>query len=561
MKFIHSFLLIAALTLLIGCTGNKKAFSTDVSKKWHTQDYISSGIPGISLEKALLNAKKTNRSIIVATIDNQLDTEHEDLKEAIWTNKNEIPDNKIDDDSNGYVDDIHGWNFLGTKSGNYIVWGNFEYTRIVREYEVTFKDKKKEDLNPNDWLKYEEYQRAAKFQDKWGKYYANFLKSLNYRASLYLPAKDTLKHYFPKEDYTIKQLDSMYNLYKINNKSYKERRDTQDKDFGALIAIMKITLEMGNSYEDLIDNRSQIDSIANKNSNKNYNERLFIGDNEKVLEKKYGNNKVNAKIAGIRSNNSHNTKVSSLIAANRKNKIGIQGFSDNIKIMPLAISASGDEHDKDIAMAVRYAVDNGAKVINMSFTKEFSLHPEWVIEAFQYAEKNNVLLVHASGNDAFSVDENPTYPNDYYYDKREEVCSNLINVGSVSAKLDSTFVSGFSNYGKYNVDVFAPGEKIYTAIPENKYDFDSGTSLAAPMVSGTAALIWLYYPTLTVQQVKQIIMDSGTPYNIEVLLPGGEGKKVPFKDLSKTGKVINVDNALKMAEKMSKQKKNDQLLH
>jgi subtilisin family serine protease len=186
--------------------------------------------------------------------------------------------------------------------------------------------------------------------------------------------------------------------------------------------------------------------------------------------------------------------------------------------------------------------------------KEFSLHPEWVIEAMQYAEKHNVLLVHGSGNDGFSVDINPTYPNDYYYDNKEEVCGNLINVGSVSSRLDSTFVSDFSNYGKRNVDLFAPGEDIYTAIPENKYESGSGTSFSAPMVSGAAALIWLHYPNLTVQEVKQIILDSGTAYDIEVLIPGEKGKKTHFRELSKTGKVLNVYNAMEMAEKMSKKK-------
>ena len=477
------------------------------------------------------------------------------MKESIWVNSNEIPNNKIDDDHNGYVDDVNGWNFIGTKSGNYTVWGNFEYTRFVREYTPIFKDKKREDIAANDLFKYDEYQRALKHQDKWSTYYKNFLRSLQYRFSNYYPAKDTLRHYFPKENYTIKQLDSMYNQYKTNNKTFKERRDSEDRDLGSLILIMKMSLESEkNSINDLLDKKNQIDSIANKNLNINYNERIFIGDNEKVLEKGYGNGKINSKIAGTRRLFGHNTKVSSVIAANRKNNIGIKGFSDNIKIMPLSISPSGDENDKDIAMAIRYAVDNGAKVINMSFMKEFSLHPEWVIEAMQYAEKHNVLLVHGSGNDAFSVDTNPTYPSDYYYDDKNEVCGNFINVGSISSKLDSTFVSGFSNYGKKNVDLFAPGDKIYTAIPENKYDFDSGTSLATPMVSGTAALIWLYYPNLTVQEVKQIILESGTAYDIEVLIPGEKGKKTHFRELSKTGKVLNVYNAMEMAKKMSKNK-------
>ncbi|MCL9807362.1 S8 family peptidase [Flavobacterium amniphilum] len=549
------------LILIFSCkpTNVKLTDNTETDLKiWYHKDYKRDNIPGISLEKFLSKSKtlKSNNQIIVAVLDTQIDTNHEDLKSAIWVNTSEIPNNKIDDDKNGYIDDVNGWNFIGTKSGDYTVWGNFEYTRFVREYTPIFKDKRREEITQNDVRNYDEYLRALKYQDKWYVYYKNFLRSLKYRSSLYYTAKDTLKHYFPKEDYTIKQLDSMYTLHKINDKTFKERRDTDDRDFGALISIMKITIETeNNSIEKLEDKKTQIDSITHKNVNIEYNERIFIGDNEKVLEKGYGNGKINSKLSGTRRLFGHSTKVSSIIAANRNNNIGIKGFSDNIKIMPLSISPSGDENDKDVSMAIRYAVDNGAKVINMSFMKEFSLHPEWVIEAMQYAEEHNVLLVHSSGNDSFSVDTNPAYPSDYYYDNKEEVCNNFINVGSISAKLDSTFVSSFSNYGKKNVDLFAPGDKIYSAVPENKYTFDSGTSLAGPMVSGAAALIWLYYPDLTVQEIKQIILDSGTAYDIEVLIPSEKGKKTHFRELSKTGKVLNVYNAMELAKKINKLKR------
>jgi subtilisin family serine protease len=223
--------------------------------------------------------------------------------------------------------------------------------------------------------------------------------------------------------------------------------------------------------------------------------------------------------------------------------------------MPLAISASGDENDKDIALAIYYAVDNGAKIINMSSYKEFSLHKNWVFDALKYAEKHNVLFVHISGNDSVNLDKSPVYPNDNDYTSDTELCNNFINVGATTNKLDEKFVATFSSYGKKNVDLFAPGSDIYTLAPDNKYTYDNGTSLAAPMVSGTAALIWLHYPNLTVQEVKKIILDSGTSYDVDVLVPGGEGQKLPFKDLSKSGKVLNVYNAMKMAKEMSKNKK------
>lgn len=389
------------------------------------------------------------------------------------------------------------------------------------------------------------------------RYYSYKQISLMHNISVYPKVKDTLKSFFPKEDYTYEKLDSLYKKIKVHDRTYKEMRDSNAKDLPALVYYMMIFKASGHeNLNQIIDEKTQVDSIISKNLNIDYNERVFIGDNELDFKKGYGNNKVNAKIEGIRSFNGHNTLVSGIIASTRNNKIGVDGFSNNIKIMPLAISPSGDEHDKDIAMAIHYAVDNGAKVINMSFGKEFSVHQEWVSQAIRYAEQHNVLLIHSSGNESNDIDTYPNFPNDYDYNTKTEISSNFINVGSISKRVDSTLVSSFSNYGKQNVDLFAPGEEIYTTAPGNKYVFDSGTSLAAPMVSGTAALIWLYYPDLSAKEVKHIIMESGAVYDLEVLVPGKKGIKVPFSELSKSGKILNVYNAMKLAKKISKRKKN-----
>jgi cell wall-associated protease len=567
MRLIYSVVIV--VILLISCTTTKELKSNNSNLQykneilvdtilWYQKDYQIDDFPGISLDKFYKENKNKQKlkSIVVAVIDTQIDLQHQDLQGQIWTNAKEIANNNIDDDHNGYIDDVHGWNFVGTKSGSYIVWGNFEYVRLVREWKPTFKDKSEAEILPKDIANYKEYLRALKVLDKNNNYYKNYLKSLKYSVFIYPLAKDTLKYYFPKEDYTYKQLDSMYKKNKVNNKTYRQMRDDNDQDFGALIYHIMIKIENNtNSFEIIKDNETQIDSIVNKNLNIDYNERVFIGDNSKILEKGYGSNKISANIKGVRIFQDHNTMVSGIIAANRNNNKGIRGIAQNVQIMPLPISFSGDEHDKDIAMAIRYAVDNGAKVINMSFGKEFSLHKEWVHEAFKYAEAHNVLIVHIAGNEKFNADENPYYPNDIAYDGTGEVCNNFINVGSISQKLDSTFVSKFSNYGKQNVDLFAPGDEIYTTSAGNDYKYDSGTSLAAPMVSGTAALIWLYYPKLTASQVKQIILDSGTAYDIEVIVPGTKDKKVKFSELSKSGKVVNVYNALLMAGEMSKKGK------
>ncbi|VXB28690.1 Subtilase family protein [Flavobacterium sp. 9R] len=525
-------------------------------KLWHQKDNQQDTIPGISLDKwySLDKKKPKNKNIVVAVIDTQIDLKHEDLLGQIWNNTKEVANNGIDDDNNGYTDDSNGWNFIGTKGGS-IVWSNFEYVRIVREYEKQFKNSKESEILNRDLNNYKEFIRAFNLQNQQKKFYGNWLKSLKYKTAKFPIAKDSLKKYFPKENYTYQQLDSMYKKHKINDKSYIQRRDDNDSDFGALIEVLMSALEVNqNSLSDIKNLEEEIDSIVNRNLNMSYNERHFFDLNEHLFKKGYGNNNVSSNLSGITINN-HSTRVSGIIAANRFNGIGVKGITSNVKIMPLSISPSGDEHDKDIALAIRYAVDNGAKIINMSFGKEFSLHKKWVIDAYKYAEKNDVLLVHSSGNNSFNVDENPYYPNDVDYENPNEVVENFINVGATTAKADSTFVASFSNYGKKNVDLFAPGAKIYTTASNNTYGFESGTSFSAPMVSGTAALIWSYYPKLTAKQVKEIILESGTAYDIEVLVPGGQGKKAKFSELSKSGKVLNVYNAMQLAEKVSKKKR------
>ncbi|WP_166922018.1 S8 family serine peptidase [Flavobacterium poyangense] len=538
-------------------TNLSKSQNTEVSKAWYQKDYSENNIPGISLDKWYnQNKKKSKKDIIVAIIDTQADINHEDLQGQLWINPKEIPNNAIDDDKNGYIDDINGWNFTANKNDDYVVWGNFSFVRVIREWGKLFDGKKEDQISPQEMPKFKEYQRALKVFEKENSNYNNWLKSCKYSVALFPVSKDSLKHYFPKENYTHAQLDSLYKIKKINDKTFRQRREDDDRDIGALIGFMKFRFENNeNTLEKLLETEREIDSIVNRNLNKNFNDRKVIGDNPSILEKGYGSASVSISKNGFKNLKGHCTKVFGIIAANRKNNLGIKGFSDNIKIMSLPISYSGDENDKDIAMAIYYAVDNGAKVINMSFGKGFSLNQQWVSDAFKYAEKHNVLLVHAAGNEKSDADKIPNYPSDNHFDGNAEVCTNFINVGSTSNRFDHTFVSNFSNYGKQNVDLFAPGEDIYTTGKDNKYESDSGTSLAAPMVSGTAALIWSYYPKLTAVEIKHIIINSGTSYNFEVIVPGTKDKKVPFSELSQSGKVLNVYSAMELAEKVSKQKK------
>ncbi len=528
--------------IVSGCQIKREITNNKLDSKidtWHQKDKTTDFVYGLSLEKWFTENKKLNNNeIVVATIDTQIDLNHEDLQGQIWINKKEIANNEIDDDKNGYVDDINGWNFIGKPNGGYFRYWNFEYTRIVAN-----KNYDSDEFNRAK-LKYDSYKNA----------YQNGFDALGVLNDNYNKIHDTLKYFFPKEDYDKNKVDSLYQLKKSNDHDFTTKTKNKETDLGSLLFYKLMLYKYGNeTKKSLEQDLVQYDSIINKNLNINYNDRKFIGDNPDKLEKGYGNNKLNVNTFQL----SHNTAVSSIIAANRNNTIGTKGFHQNIKIMPLSISTSGDEHDKDIAMAIYYAVDNGAKVVNMSFGKEFSLNQKWVSEAFKYAEEHNVLLVHGSGNNGFDVDENPYYPSDvdYLRNKETEIVQNFINVGSISKRTDSTMLSSFSNYGKNNVDIFAPGEEIYVAQPNDKYGFDSGTSLAGPMVSGTVALIWLYYPNLTVQEVKKCILESGTTIDKNVIKPGTQAEMVHFSELCKSGKTLNTYNAMKMAEAISKLKK------
>jgi cell wall-associated protease len=536
---------------------NKSIVSND-SVSWQYKDLSMDSIPGISFDKwySENKDKKTKqKQIIVAVIDMQIDLNHEDLKKQIWVNKKEILGNSIDDDKNGYVDDVNGWNFIGHKNKRYNVWSNFEYIRILRDWKPQFEGKIESEIALVDLYKFKQYQRAKEIKENYFAYYKNWYNNVDFLHSVYKQTKDSLKSYFKDENYSVTDLQKLYKEKKTNDKSYRERIRDKDKDLGALLDYMISHYKANSTSFDKVESRrNQLDSVLGKNSSESFNDRKFINNFKGIFEKGYGNNNVSEKANNLSSLNEHGTNVSGIIAGTRGNNLGIDGFHNNIKIMPLVTSCSGDEHDYDIANAIYYAVDNGAKVINMSFSKWFSVYENIVEDAIKYAEKKNVLIVHSTGNDSLPIDTFTLFPSDYSYQKKEEFVSNFINVGSVSKKTDENLVTNTSGYGKINVDIFAPGDNIYTCFPDNKYEFDGGTSFSTPMVSGTAALIWLYYPKLTAKQVKEIILDSSAKYDMEVIVPGTTDKKVKFSELSKSGGVLNVYNAMKLAEKVSQEK-------
>ena len=286
---------------------------------------------------------------------------------------------------------------------------------------------------------------------------------------------------------------------------------------------------------------------VNFNLNKEFNGRELVGDNpEDINDKKYGTNLVYSK---DRKDSLHGTHVAGIIAQVRENGIGGDGVITNVEIIPIRAVPNGDEYDKDIALAIRYAVDNGAKVINGSFGKDFSPHKEWVWDAMKYAESKDVLLVFAAGNDGKNIDVEPSFPMDTK-DKNIELVSNVLTIGALNSDFGEKMIADFSNYGQKNVDIFSPGVNIYATIPDNQYKYEQGTSMASPNAAGVAALIRSYYPNLKAAQVKNIIMTSGTSIGIDVLV-GDDAEKMPFSKTCVSGKIINAYNALQMAEKLS----------
>ena len=497
--------------------------SKESLKGWAHRDLLTTGYPGISLEKAYeaLKGRKA-RTVIVGVVDSGVDINHEDLKPIIWTNPKEIPGNGIDDDKNGYIDDVHGWNFLGD-----INQENLEYVRILKKG------------NTND----PDYKRAEK---KYNKEY----QEANEKIETYSQIRDRIaqsdaliQKQLGKKEYTEEDLDLI---------------DTSSSlQLAGAVRGMKYLLGNGVNIKETIEELSEgvkhYEERIKYGLNKEFNPRAVLKDNpDDIKDKFYGNNNV---IGPTAEGALHGTHVAGIIAAVRHNNIGMDGVADHVRIMPVRTVPDGDEYDKDVALALRYAIDNGAKVINTSFGKEFSPHKQWVYDALKYAAEKDVLIVNAAGNDAKNIDVQPTFPDDNIDGK--EFTDTMITIGALNYEYNENLVASFSNYGKNNVDLFSPGVQIYATVPENKYKFLDGTSMAAPEVAGVAALIRAYFPNLKAREVKQILMESGLTPTISEVIVGGpdeeqEAKRMLFSELCKSGKMVNAYNAIILAAQRSK---------
>ncbi|MEO9570541.1 MAG: S8 family serine peptidase [Polaribacter sp.] len=515
----------------------KKAKLTDIEKdNWQHLDLIKDSIPGMSVDKAYEFLKgKIGVEVVVGVVDSGTDLKHEDLIDVAWVNKEEVAGNGIDDDKNGYVDDINGWNFLGSSYKEHLEYERILMNPSITDAETLAEVKKYHKEKVDGAKKANENLMQNKVR------YEQLLQGVN-------NADAAFTKHFGKKDYTTAEVMSL----KTEDAELLKNIQVAKTIFGfglPSLTVAKQEIEKGVNYfiKQLANNKKLIDG-----DNLKTDYRLEVGDNAYDINDKPGSGDANT--GHSTKDEAHGSHVSGIIGATRNNGKGMNGVANNVKIMAVRSVSDGDEYDKDVALGIRYAVDNGAKVINTSFGKAFSPNKEWVYEAIKYAAKNDVLIVNAAGNDGKNIDIEKTFPNDSE-DLTTEISDNVLTIGAMSANYNEKLPASFSNYGKINVDVFAPGVQVNSTTPENGYAKFSGTSMAAPATAGVAALIRSYYPKLSASQVKHILMNSGTKINFDVIKPGTKDEKVPFSELSVSGRVVNAYNALKMADRMVNGKK------
>jgi cell wall-associated protease len=537
--------IIIGSVAVLALHGGVKAQGTSVQKTkelpkgWHLLDKEKDGVYGISVAKAYEFLKgRPAKPVVVAVIDGGTDTLHEDLKAILWKNPKEIAGNGIDDDNNGYVDDIYGWNFLGGKDGRNVDKDSYEGARLYHKYKAKFDaaDFDSAKLNSDEkemYLMWLDAKKAIEGDATGGADLIVLKRSLD----VVKKNDSTLKVAMAKDEYSGNDLNAfapstpeasrakagLLYFFKANN-----MMETTNKQF------------IGEFQEYLEGEERKQEGITK--APVAYRADIVKDNEDDINDKNYGNNDVMA------NNPVHGTHVAGIIAAVRNNNIGMDGVADNVRIMTLRVVPDGDEHDKDIALAIRYAADNGARVINMSFGKSFSPQKKWIDEAVAYAATKNVLLVHAAGNDAKNLDSASNFPNPTL--KAQKIkAPNWITVGASSdlqAESYKSYTASFSNYGKNEVDVFAPGTKIYATVPGSKYQNLQGTSMASPVVAGVAALLISRFPDLSATQIKYAIEKSTVKINEKVKVPGTD-EKATLADISKSGGFVNAYEAAKIA--------------
>ncbi|AZQ62353.1 peptidase S8 [Flammeovirga pectinis] len=511
-------------------------------ENWFNLSYSQDNVYGVGTEQAykeVLKGKKSKK-VVVAVIDSGIDIDHEDLKSVIWVNPKEIAGNGVDDDKNGYIDDVNGWNFIGGEGGTFVNEENLEVARMYGTLSKKYAGKDESDIAKSDKKEYKLWLEVKEsFETGFAEAQEN-LERYDFLLHQFNRGKALFMAYF--------DLESEEELL-----GALETLKTEDETLTRMSGMVAGMLSRGVSADRIQEGVDYFKDQVEYNYNPDLNTREIVGDDiDNKKQKIYGNNGVTGPDA------LHGTHVAGIIGAARGNNLGIEGVADNVEIMVIRAVPNGDERDKDVANAIRYAVDNGARVINMSFGKPFSPYKSDVDAAVKYADSKGVLLIHAAGNDNKNTDVERNFPKDKYL--KGGSARNWIEVGASTWHIDETLPATFSNYAKKNVDLFAPGYNIYSTVPGSEYQALNGTSMASPVVAGCAAVLMSYYPNLSGATVKKILMKTVTPLKSkEVFKPGYESleegeepETVKFGTLSITGGVINLYEACKYAEKISK---------
>ena len=502
-------------------------------KTWYHKDYATTKVYGVNTENAykFLESKGLKpKTVVVGVLDSGVEVDHPGLAKNMWKNPNEVPNNGKDDDGNGYVDDIFGWNFLGGKNADIDV-DNMEVTRVVKKYQSVFEGP--------DSAKNKENQ--AKMPEE----FAMYMKS---------------KEVFTKKSQEAKQNVQLYTMIKnaipdmvklLGNKTLtKENLATIKPSTQQEAMAMQVLAQVSNDPQVVGKSAAEVKTYmdaqmkealdyftpqAEKGYNLDFDPRKeIVGDNyDDYSEKNYGNNHYEGPDA------KHGTHVAGIIAGLANGSEPQYGVASRVaKIMTVRAVPDGDERDKDVANAIRYAVDNGAKILNMSFGKPVSPGKNVVWDAFKYAESKGVLLVKAAGNENEDIAEHQYFPTNYKSTTDEKpFVNNMIVVGSNTNDANA-LKSSFSNYNKKMVDVFAPGSEIYSTVPDGKYEYLQGTSMASPVVAGASAVLLAYMPNLKPEQIIESLVNTTNA-----------STNNGFENLSRSAGVIDVAKAAEYAYK------------
>ncbi len=553
---------IKNLGLLLLLSSSLFAQQKQASKTWYHDD-AQTGLNGTAAKKTYkeLIKDKKGETIVVAVIDSGVDIDHEDLKDNIWYNKGEIPGNGIDDDKNGYIDDVNGWNFIGGKNGENVGKETYEATRIYAAKRYKFENADPKKMDKNLKKEYEEFLKCKEEVEKGRENAEAEVGQINAFETSALRGLSKIDDALIAKNEGISFLQNSEEPLKVLG---------IDKDQEASVALnvavsllnqmpdLKSMKDVKNALVEVLEEEKQdAKGKLDISYNPDYDSRKLIikDDYNNSNERYYGNNDVEGPDA------LHGTHVAGIIGAINDNEIGGDGIAKNVKIMSVRAVPDGDERDKDVANAIRYAVDNGASIINMSFGKGYSWDKKVVNDAVAYAAKKDVLLVHAAGNSAQNNDNTDNFPNDYLgkkgflFFKKDKFAATWLEIGALSPAKGEKMIAGFSNYGKKNVDLFSPGAEIYSTTPNNEYQYLQGTSMASPAAAGVAAVLRSHFPGLTATQVKEILMKSVTTITEKVNVPGSKTEKKPFNELSVSGGTVNLFNAYKLASTYKPKKK------